>query len=103
MEFGLKINCSRTRLMIADRTHDNTPEVNCRVAPSYIYFGALISNEGGCVDEIKLPVAITRSAMDKMRKIWRNRNITKAHQTPFILHYTGPQFNFVRELIAAKR
>ncbi|KAJ0175277.1 hypothetical protein K1T71_009418 [Dendrolimus kikuchii] len=56
-DFGLKINRSKTKIMIVDRLNNNSPEVtkiaNCDVIQSYIYLGALISNNGGCTEEIK--------------------------------------------------
>ncbi|XP_028036754.1 myrosinase 1-like [Bombyx mandarina] len=68
--------------MIVDRANNNSPEVtkiaSCDFVQSYIYLGALISNTGGGVDEIKRRMAISRSAMDRLKKIWGNRNITKA-------------------------
>ncbi|CAH2233033.1 jg719 [Pararge aegeria aegeria] len=69
LEFGLKINRSKTKVMIVDRMNNNLPEVskiaNCEVVQSYVYLGALVSNNGGCIDEIKRRMAISRSAMDK--------------------------------------
>lgn len=77
VEFDLKINRGKTRMMIVDRTHNNSPEVteivNCEVVPSNNYLGALISNEGCCVYEIKCRVVITRSA-----------NITTATKTRLV-------------------
>ncbi|CAH2235051.1 jg5028 [Pararge aegeria aegeria] len=53
LEFGLKINRAKTKMMILDRINNNTPEVtqiaNCDVVQSYIYLGAQISNNGGCI------------------------------------------------------
>ncbi|CAH2265133.1 jg9285 [Pararge aegeria aegeria] len=73
LEFGLKINRSKTKVMIVDRMNNNLPEVskiaNCEVVQSYVYLGALVSNNGGCIDEIKRRMAISRSAMDKLQKI----------------------------------
>ncbi|XP_012553302.2 LINE-1 reverse transcriptase homolog [Bombyx mori] len=64
LDFGLKINRNKTSVMIVDRANNNSPEVtkiaNCDVVQSYIYLGALISNTGGCVDEIKRRMAVSR-------------------------------------------
>ena len=63
LEFGLKINRSKTKVMIIDRTKNNSPEItkvaNCNTVQLYIYLGALFSNSGGCVDEIKRRMTIT--------------------------------------------
>lgn len=99
--FGLRINRSKTKVMIVDRINNNSPEVttiaNCDVVQSYIYLGALITNEGGCAEEIKRRMAITRSAMDKLKKIWRNRNITKATKTRLVRALVFPIFLYAAE------
>lgn len=99
--FGLRINRSKTKIMIVDRINESSPVVtqiaNCDVVQSYVYLGALISNRGGCVDEIKRRMAITRSAMDKLRKVWRNRNVTKATKTRLIRALVFPIFLYAAE------
>lgn len=101
LEFGLKINRSKTKVMIVDRANNNLPDVtqiaNCKVVSTYIYLGALISNNGGCVDEVKRRMAITRAAMDKMRKIWRNNNITKATKIRLVRTLIFPIFLYAAE------
>ncbi|KAJ0178601.1 hypothetical protein K1T71_005376 [Dendrolimus kikuchii] len=96
LDFGLKINRSKTKIMIVDRLNNNSPEVtkiaNCDVIQSYIYLGALISNNGGCAEEIKRRMAITRSAMDRLGKIWRNGNITKATKMRLVRALVFPIF-----------
>ncbi|CAH2243910.1 jg18573 [Pararge aegeria aegeria] len=101
LEFGLKINRSKTKVMIADRMNNNLPEVskiaNCEVVQSYVYLGALVSNNGSCIDEIKRRMAISRSAMDKLQKIWRNRNITKATKIRLVRALVLPIFLYASE------
>ncbi|CAH2235409.1 jg13268 [Pararge aegeria aegeria] len=101
LEFGLKINRSKTKVMIVDRMNNNLPEVskiaNCEVVQSYVYLGALVSNNGGCIDEIKRRMAISRSAMDKLQKIWRNRNITKATKIRLVKALVFPIFLYASE------
>lgn len=74
--------------MIVDGAENNSSEVtqiaNCNVIQSYIYLGDLISNNGGYIDEVKLRMLITRTEMDKMRKIWRIRNISKPTKSEFV-------------------
>ncbi|CAH2237332.1 jg3829 [Pararge aegeria aegeria] len=78
IEFGLKINHNKTKMMIVDRANNNSPEVtqiaNCEVVQSYIYLGALISNNRGCVEEVKRHIAIARTTMDRLKKIWKNKS-----------------------------
>ncbi|CAH2237423.1 jg11278 [Pararge aegeria aegeria] len=51
-DFGLMINRSKTKMMVIDRAKNNSPEIiqiaNCEVVQSYVYLGALITNNGGC-------------------------------------------------------
>lgn len=55
INFGLKINRTKT---------------------SYVYLGAFVTNSEGYIDEIKRCMVISNSAMDKMKRILKNRNIT---------------------------
>lgn len=81
LEFGLAINRDKTKMMIVDRAGQNQMDIssiaNCDVVQSYIYLGSNISNLGGCEQEIKRRCAITRSAVEKLNKIWKDRRITK--------------------------
>lgn len=101
LTFGLKINRSKTKMMIVDRVNNNSPEVtqiaNCDVVQSYVYLGALISNNGGCVDEVKRRMAITRNSMVKLKKVWRNRNITKATKVRLVRTLVFPIFLYAAE------
>ncbi|XP_063547168.1 uncharacterized protein LOC134754758 [Cydia strobilella] len=63
---------------------------NCEVVSSYIYLGSLVPDSGGSVDEIKRRIAITRSAMEKLSEIWRDRNITKATKTRLVRSLVFP-------------
>lgn len=66
--FGLKVICSKIKVMIVDCAGNNpfemTQIVNCNVVQPCIYLGALISNNFGGIDEVKLRIGITRTAMD---------------------------------------
>ncbi|CAH2226459.1 jg4165 [Pararge aegeria aegeria] len=88
-------------MMVVDRANNNSPEVtqiaNCEVVQSYIYLGALISNNGGCVEEVKRRMAIARTAMDRLKKIWKNRNITKATKIRLVQTLVFPIFLYAAE------
>lgn len=81
LEYGLAINREKTKMMIVDRKTNNRPEIhnigNCAVVQSYIYLGSTINNTGSCEEEIRRRCAVTRSAVEKLKKIWRDRRITK--------------------------
>ncbi|KAI8436861.1 hypothetical protein MSG28_010313 [Choristoneura fumiferana] len=76
---------------------ETTQIANCDVMQSYIYLGALIRNNGGCIDEVKRRMAISRSAMDKLRKIWRNRNIYRATKNGLVRALVFPIFLYAAE------
>ena len=101
LEFGLKINRIKAKMLIVDRTNNNSPEVthiaNCEVVQSYIYLGTLITSNGGCTEEIKRRMAITRNAMDRFGKIWKNRNITKNTKTRLVRTLVFPIFLYAAE------
>ena len=101
LNFGLKINRSKTKIMIVDRANNNSPEIkfiaNCDVVQSYVYLGALILNSGGCAEEIKRRMAISRSSMNNLRKIWRSRNITKTTKIRLVRALVFPIFLYACE------
>ncbi|CAH2241282.1 jg3343 [Pararge aegeria aegeria] len=89
-------------MMIVDAgSNNNTPEVTqiaiCDVVQSCIYLCAQISNNGGCIDEIKRRMAMSRSAMDKLQRIWRNRNITKATKIRLVTALMFPIYFYASE------
>ncbi|CAH2242437.1 jg20438 [Pararge aegeria aegeria] len=82
LSFGHAINRDKTKIMIVERAELNHPDIPmigyCEVVQSYVYLGSTISNTGGCEEEIQRRCAITRSAVDRLKKLWCSRNITKA-------------------------
>jgi len=101
LDFGLRINRSKTKIMIVDRANNNSPEVTriagCDVVQSYVYLGALISNSGGCADEVKRRMAISKSSMDRLGKVWRSRNITGATKIRLVRALVFPIFLYACE------
>ncbi|CAH2242819.1 jg11752 [Pararge aegeria aegeria] len=85
--------------MIVDRINNNMPEVTqiANRVQSYIYLGAQISNNGGCIDEIKRRMTMSISAMDKLQRIWTNRNITKATKIRLVKALIFPIFFYASE------
>ncbi|PZC83042.1 hypothetical protein B5X24_HaOG208910 [Helicoverpa armigera] len=55
----------------------NVRGLQAAVVQSYIYLGSTINNTGSCEEEIRRRCAVTRSAVEKLKKIWRDRRITK--------------------------
>ncbi|KAI8433901.1 hypothetical protein MSG28_015827 [Choristoneura fumiferana] len=106
LEFGLKLNRTKTKIMIVDRGRNNAPEVteiaNCQVVQSYVYLGSLVSNKGGSEDEIKRRMVITRCAMDRLSKVWRDRNITKTTKIRLVRALVFPIFLYGAETWTVK-
>lgn len=79
-DLGLDINYSKTKVMIIDRAQNNRPDIQqlgqCQVVNHYIYLGALISNEGGCSQEINRRCEIARRTAKSLQKTWRDSAIT---------------------------
>ena len=79
-EIGLKINRTKTKVMIIDRQNNNQPTVahiaGCEVVPKFVYLGAVLSNDGGCSDEIRRRIQLAKSAMSRLTRIWKDRQIS---------------------------
>ena len=79
---GLFLNVAKTKLMVIGADQPDNPlivdkeEVE-RVA-KFNFLGALITQDGGCKREIRRRLAMARSTMLKLSKIWADRGITKA-------------------------
>lgn len=88
LEAGLRINKSKTKIMIVDRPNNNRIEVkqinNIEVVQKYVYVGALITNTGGCSEEIKRRTAIAKDVMAKLTKIWKSNDITTSTKTRLV-------------------
>lgn len=68
----LKISRSKTKMMIIDKANNTLQNItkltNCSVVQFYNYLGTLVLYQKGWVDAVKSPMAMTRSAMDKLKK-----------------------------------
>ena len=66
--------------MIIDRQNNNQPNVThiagCEVVPKFVYLGAVLSNDGGCSDEIRRRIQLAKSAMSRLTRIWKDRQIS---------------------------
>ncbi|VEN37907.1 unnamed protein product [Callosobruchus maculatus] len=99
-KFGLTINKTKTKLMIVDklnvvsRTHllDDLERVN-----NFVYLGSTISNMGGCVEEVKRRIAMAKSAMLRLTKIWKSSYITRKTKMNLIRTLVFPVFSYGSE------
>jgi len=60
--------------MMVDRQNNNRPNVknlyNIKTINSYIYLSSLVTNQGGCSEEIRR-AAIAKQALTNLKKIWK--------------------------------
>lgn len=81
-QYGLKINAKKTKVLIIDRARNNQAEVTSiagyEVVRKFNYLGSIITNNGGCEEEIRRRLMMARSATAKLTKIWKDTDITKA-------------------------
>jgi hypothetical protein len=67
--------------MVIDRQHNNRPELRrtdrFEVADQYVYLGSLITNNGTTDLEIQRRCEMSKIAMKKLTKIWRDNSISK--------------------------
>lgn len=79
LSFGLKLNRQKTKLMVIDRTNkvDGTPGVhNVETVEEIVSLGAHLNRDGNSSTEIKRRIALAKSAMTKLNKIWIDKQIT---------------------------
>ena len=75
---GLYLNVSKTKILttgpIRDVRINNEP---IEVVDTFSFLGSMISNTGYCEQEIRRRIALGKSAMKKLDKIWKDRGISK--------------------------
>lgn len=78
--FDLKINMSKTKIMIIDRANNNNTDIThidgYEVVSQYIYLGALITNDGACTKEINRRCEMARQTVRELQKTWMDSDIT---------------------------
>ena len=77
---GLRLNVAKTKFMVIGDDGNNTPLLvdgqNVDQIQQFNFLGSLITQEGGCQTEIRRRLAMARSAMTQLSKIWTDRGIT---------------------------
>ncbi|XP_050504913.1 uncharacterized protein LOC126883410 [Diabrotica virgifera virgifera] len=78
-EYGLKINVQKTKVMIIDRIRNNQPEIRnvagFEAVSRFNYLGSVITNNGGCEEEIRRRLTMARSATVNKSVVDRLSNI----------------------------
>ena len=77
---GLRINRAKTKLMIIDRNLDLTrsnelQDLEC--VQEFNYLGSFICNNGSCDKEIIRRIQMSKGAMSKLEKVWRDRSVQR--------------------------
>ena len=78
---GLCLNISKTKIMAIGP--DSVEElfiiddIEVKSVSKFNFLGSLITKDGGCSQEIRHRLALTRSAMTNLFKIWADRGITR--------------------------
>ena len=85
---GLLLNVAKTKLMIIgdDKAIDplfvDGKEVE--KVTEFNFLGALISQDGGCNTEVRRRLAMARSTMAKLTKIWADRGVTRTTKSRLV-------------------
>ena len=79
---GLRLNVSKTKIMIVGSDGNEDPIVvdgtEVEHVTQFNFLGSLITTSSGCSTELRRRMAMTKSAMVGLNKIWTDRGITKA-------------------------
>ena len=81
VKVGLRLNVSKTTIMAIGPDSVEEPFIidgnEVGSVSKFNFLGSLITEEGGCSQEIRHFLAMTRSAMTNLSKIWADRGITR--------------------------
>lgn len=98
---GLLLNRQKTKIMVVDRANNNRPELRqiagCEVVDKFIYLGSLVSNQGGCSEEIRRRIEIARTAMTKLHRIWCDKQVTSNTKKMIVRTLVHPIFYYGAE------
>lgn len=80
-KFGLFLNVSKTKVMIINQLEEN-PSIHAgnqaiEIIDQFNFLGSMISNQGGSSIEIRRRIAMAKTSMSAMHKLWKDRSISK--------------------------
>ena len=76
-EAGLFLNVDKTKIMTTgDATNINIGGKAVECVNKFSFLGAMLTNDGACVTEVKRRITMGKAAMGRLTKIWRDRGIT---------------------------
>ena len=99
---GLRLNVSKTKIMAIGP--DSVEELliidgnEVESVSKFIFLGSLITKEGGCSQEIRHRLAMARSAMTNLSKIWADRGITRTTKVRLVQALVFPIALYASEI-----
>lgn len=101
LEYGLKINTGKTKVMIIDRYNEHgrpPPKIGpFEVDEKFIYLGSMLHFSGSCEYEIRRRIEIARSAMIQLTKVCKDRSITRNTKIKLVNALVFPVFFYASE------
>jgi len=73
LEFGLQLNRQKTKLMLIDSMEEMPNIKDVENVEEITYLSAHISRNDGSSQEIRRRIALAKTAMTKLNKIWKDR------------------------------
>jgi len=77
---GLYINADKCKLMTtsvwSDRSDKQAAVSDIEKVDDFCYLGSFISSNGSCEKDVKVRIGTAAAVCGKMKKIWRNNNIS---------------------------
>jgi hypothetical protein len=97
---GLQINRNKTKIMLIDREQffdESDGLTDVESVQEFVYLGSKLCNDGRCEGEIRRRIAMAKSAMTKLSKIWKDRSITIATKARLVRALVFPIFLYGAE------
>ena len=98
---GLRLNVSKTKIMAIGPDSVEEPLIidgnEVESVSKFNFLGSLITRDGGCSQEIRHRLAMARSAMTNLSKIWTDRGITRTTKVRLVQDLVFPIVLYVSE------
>ena len=95
---GLYLNVGQTKVMMTEDQGEMVVDgKHIEVVSNFIFLGSLITKDGLCEKEIRRRLAMGRSAMGGLTKIWKDRGITLRTKIRLVKALVFPVVLYVAE------
>ena len=99
---GLHLNVSKTKIMAIGPDSVEEPLIidgnEVESVSKFNFLGSLITRDGGCSQEIRHRLAMARSAMTNLSKIWADRGITRTTKVRLVQALVFPIALYASEM-----